>query len=261
MIRESYPTASGIGEDHEQQNQRKFPTSMAEAYVHPIHVDKHIQVETVFSDDVSTRNATNNEDSDGLDENRPRDRIERLVGNIINLALYFFTFLAIGAMIMITIFLVQFGVLVMVVVFTLTIILFGLGYFLDRVMQEDANWRPVQSRIQILKGLATNALFQEVRNFQRDWNAHLLLTDGTCQNNDDEVLQDDNDANNFSRLDDVASPTKEIKGNRGKGTGKSVVFQLVKPFLKLRKLRQRNKTKKDTSTEIEVTQSYNPPLV
>jgi hypothetical protein len=262
--KESFQKASEIVAVHEHQNQHKLPVSMMEQHELPTEDDKHIQVETVLSDEnmnFSSNNATNDQDADRSDESRPRDRIERMVGFIVNLALYFFTFLAIGTMIMIAIFLVQFGVLVMVVVFTLTALLLGLGYFLDRVLQEDANWKPVQSRIQIFKVLATNALFQEVRHFQRDWNAHLLLTDGTLQNNDDDILHDDNDVNTFVRLDDVASPAKRSKGNRGKGSGKSVIFQFVKPILKLRKLGRRNKDKKEACTEIEVPQSYNPPMV
>lgn len=207
--------------------------------------DEPVVVETVLS-----------HDSDEVvvedDATRPRDAIERTVAMIINLALYFFSALALCTMIMIVIYLAQFGALVLVIVSVLASIVCGLGCFLDKAMREDENWKPVRSKIQEMKDLATAAIFQEVRNFKRDWHEHLLLTDGTVENDGDDILRDDNDPNIF-----VAADPSNKKKRWGKG-GKSVVFQFVKPFLKLRTLGRRRRARND---QTKVDDAYTPPIV
>ena len=56
-------------------------------------------------------------------------------------------------------------------------------------MKEDARLKPVRRQIRRWKAVATAVVLKEIRDFQLDWNEHLLLTDGSEYNlyDDDEV--------------------------------------------------------------------------
>jgi hypothetical protein len=87
---------------------------------------------------------------------------------------------------------------------------------------------------------------------KRDWHEHLLLTDGTVENDGDDILRDENDPNVF-----VAADPSKKKKTRGRG-GKSVMFQFVKPFLKLRTLGRRRRARND---QPKADDAYTPPIV
>ncbi|KAI2494110.1 hypothetical protein MHU86_20423 [Fragilaria crotonensis] len=200
---------------------------------------------------------------------RPRDAMERAVTTMINIALNFFVAVAICAIVMICIFLVKVGgALVLMIVVVLVTVMMSLACFLDQVMKEDENWKPVRSKIQQFKAFATAAILEEVHNFKRDWNEHLLLTDGTVTNNDDAVLRDDDndDEPNVFVATGVDTSKKRMfrrgkAGSGGGGGGKSVVFQLVKPFLRIRKLGRRKKDKNTSTNPENASEAYVPPMV
>ena len=196
--------------------------------------------------------AVDSDDDEEKEEAPPRDAIEENVAMIINLALYFFGILLIGAVVMILLLLSQFGgVLVLVIVSLLVTITASFTCFMTKAMWEDKNWKPVQTRISKLKAMATAAIVQEVRHFWTDWYEHLQLTDGTCDNNDD-LLNDDD-----SMLFEGTIPNETTK-NKRKGS-KSIMFKFIKPFLKLGKLRRRKKVSNEQTEDIS---DYNnvPPL-
>ena len=202
-----------------------------------------VVVETVDSDDDEEK-----------EEAPPRDAIEENVAMIINLALYFFGILLIGAVVMILLFLSQFGgVLVLVIVSLLVTITASFTCFMTKAMREDKNWKPVQTRISKLKAMATAAIVQEVRHFRTDWYEHLQLTDGTCDNNDDLPNDDDDPIIDSMLFDEATIPTMKKKR---KG-GKSIMFKFVKPFLKLRKLRRRKTASNERTEDVS---DYVPPL-
>jgi hypothetical protein len=221
--------------------------------------EEEVLVETVLSHD-------SDNDADATPPTpRPRDAMERAVTTMINVSLNFFVAVAICAVIMICIFLVNVGgALVLMIVVVLVTVMISLACFLDQVMREDENWKPVRSKIQQFKVFATAAILEEVHNFKRDWNEHLLLTDGTVTNNDDEILHDDNDPSIFVATGADTSKKRMFrrgKGSGGGGGGKSVVFQLVKPFLRIRKLGRRRKDKNTANDPENSSEAYVPPMV
>ena len=258
MANEDYLEMPQLSQQPQQQDQP--PTALDET--------PEVVVETVMSHDSDQehRNDKNNDDDDNDDSSkRPRDAMERTVAMIINMALYFFAAIAICAIVMICFFLAQFGgVLVLVIVSVLVTAIISLACFLDQVMREDANWKPMRSKIQQFKAYATAAILDEVYNFKRDWNEHLLLTDGTVRNNDDETLRNNHDDDDDDPAVFVATSTDKAKKRmfraRG-GGGKSVMFQLVKPFLRIRKLGRRKKDNTKVNDPDRASETYIPPVV
>jgi hypothetical protein len=221
---------------------------------------EEIVVETVSEDDSS------NVKKQEIPQGEVLDPIERRVVFVVHVALTFFCVLVVVAVIMALLMVSQFGTLVFGLVSLLVGIVIAFAYFLDKSMRVDEHWKPLQSRIHQIKVMATEAVLQEVRNFQLDWHEHLLLTDGkgyasdSCYYAGEAVFTDKSD------LQNTISQTKTVStsgvGNEPKRKGgRSVVFQLVKPILKLRGIRTRRKQQKQDERQSSRGTEYMPPIV
>ena len=186
------------------------------------------------------------------DEAIKKDAADQIVGCIVHFALAFFIVLT-GVAAFLAIMLVsQFGFLALFIISLLLVVVFGIAWFLDHVMKEDAKWKPVRREIRRWKAVATAVVLKEVRDFQLDWNEHLLLTDGNAE---------------YDLYDDDELPTMpSSKGATGSAKpkqkrGRSVMFKMVKPFLKFGGRRRRRKQKESEAATEAATDSYLPPVV
>jgi hypothetical protein len=186
-----------------------------------------------------------------------KDAADKIVAMIVHFALAFFVVLAAVASFLAITLVTQFGFLAFMIVFLLLIAVCGIAWFVDHVMQEDAKWKPVRKQIRHWKAVATQVVLNEVRMFQLDWNEHLLLTDGKS---DYDLYGDDDDDDDIPAAISKAAKNKDKpKQNRGK----SVLFKLVKPFLKVGGRRRRKRQEKEAAAQsaAAATDSYVPPIV
>lgn len=213
-----------------------------------------VVVETVESEEENSKG--------GEPDEPPRDNLERNVAMIVQLALTFFALLFVGAIVMALALVSQFNVIIVAVSGLLITMVIGFGVVMDKAMRHDPDWKPVRSRIRKLNAFATAAIVREVQNFQHDWNQHLMLTDGTVDNpmTEDDILNANENGTGI-HLDSatVNKADKKRKKSATRASGKSVMFQFVKPFLKIRRLRRNKKSK--SKTENVASDNYVPPVV
>jgi hypothetical protein len=125
-------------------------------------------------------------------------------------------------------------------------------------MQEDAKWKPVRRQIRHWKAVATQVVLNEVRMFQLDWNEHLLLTDGKAGY---DFYGDDDDDDDY-----IPTVIAQAAGNKDKpkqNRAKSVLFKMVKPFLRVGGRRRTRRQKREAAAQSAAadTDSYVPPIV
>ena len=117
------------------------------------------------------------------------DAAEQYVSCCVHAMLFFFVALAVISAVLAIIMVSQYGFFAFVIIALFLCVVLGLVMFVDKVMKEDARLKPVRRQIQRWKAVATAVVLKEIRDFQLDWNEHLLLTDGSEYNlyDDDEV--------------------------------------------------------------------------
>jgi hypothetical protein len=183
-----------------------------------------------------------------------KDAADKIVSMIVHFALAFFIVLAAVASFLAITLVTQFGFLTFMIVSLLLMVFCGIAWFVDHVMQEDAKWKPVRKQIRHWKAVATQVVLNEVRMFQLDWNEHLLLTDGKT---DDDLYGDDDD--------DIATVIAKAARNEDKpkqNRRKSVLFKMVKPFLRVGGRRRRKRQEEAAAqSAAAATDSYVPPIV
>jgi hypothetical protein len=105
-----------------------------------------------------------------------------------------------------------------------------IGYFVSKIMDKDEVLRPVRRKIRRGHAVATAVVIKEIQDFHLDLNEHLLLTNGTVQEDDmdDRVYEM---MNEDGRWNGQSSSSKKTRGRRGGHRSKVFGF-LVKPFLK-----------------------------
>lgn len=200
------------------------------------------------SDDEADRVRTND---DGA-----HDGTDQAVASVVYSILVFFGVLVVVATIMIGVVVHEFGFLALLGVLCILFFLVLLASLLDRVMKEDAKWKPIRRKIHHWQAIATAAVLQEVRDFQLDWHEHLLLTDGSEFNNNNNTTNPDNAAAGTTATTSSTPLPQQKRKRRG---GRSVLFKIVKPLLKIRprrRRRQRHEQQQATSAE-----PYVPPVL
>lgn len=202
------------------------------------------------------------EDSETFSPNDPeiqQDAAERYVACIVHAMLFFFVALAATAAILAMILVSQYGFFAFVVILFLIGIIVGIIMFVDKAMREQAEWKPVRRKIRRWKALATAVVLKEIRDFQLDWNEHLLLTDGSEYN-----LYDEDEVPNLD-VDNAAAAAKDPKPKKKRG-GRSALFKVVKPFLKVGGRRRKRRKEKEAATSAatqadDTAENYVPPVV
>lgn len=212
-----------------------------------------------FGDKQQEQNAEESESFSPDDPEIQQDAAERYVACIVHVMLFFFIALAVISAILALILVSQYGFFAVVVISLLMIIVVGIVMFVDKAMKDQAEWKPVRRKIQRWKALATAVVLKEIRDFQLDWNEHLLLTDGSDYNlyeEDDEVPAMDVDTA-------AAAAAKDAKPKKKRG-GRSAIFKVVKPFLKVGGRRRRKRKEKEAaaaSAQGDPADGYIPPVV
>mmetsp|Transcript_18321 Transcript_18321/g.27685 ORF Transcript_18321/g.27685 Transcript_18321/m.27685 type:complete len:230 (+) Transcript_18321:22-711(+) len=165
------------------------------------------------------------------------DPLEQKVTCVLQTALMFFAVLLAGTILVIVFALSsQFSFIILSIVFVLLVLLF-MGCTLGNLQPnsnsvDDSNLLQRQHRQ--WQQMVTQVFVDEVRNFQQDYQEHMLFLtydDTDVERSTNEVVNDNDEP--FQNNNEKSKNRKKKK----KG-GKSVVFQVVKPFLKLRRKRK-----------------------
>ena len=210
------------------------------------------------------------DEADPLDpEQIEIDAMDQRVAFAVHVALAFFVVLAAVAIALAIIVVNQFGAFVLAIIGFLVLGGTLLAYFVDKTMREDRQWKPVRQKIHRWKALTFAVVKQEIRNFQLDWYEHLLLEDGAAYPDDqpeEQTLPQSSTANgntvpsvtmHKNESTQQSFPTKKKKKRRTAGKPRSMLFGVVKPFLKLRKLGRRKKGNQHDAGASD----YVPPIV
>jgi len=243
--------------------QRNAPAASTNAVVTPLPNDAVMATDTTdaFFNEEPPKQQLNTEDSESFSPDDPdikQDAAERYVSCIVHAMLFFFVALA-GISAFLAIILVsQYGFFAIVVITLLLLIIIGIVMFVDKVMKEDTRLRPVRRQIQRWKAVATAVVLKEIRDFQLDWNEHLLLTDGS------EYDLYDDDVVPAMDVDNAAAAAQSTKPKKKRG-GRSAIFKIVKPFLKVGGRRRARKRKEKEAAaaagEGDSSEAYVPPVV
>ena len=138
-------------------------------------------------------------------------------------------FLFFGALVACILIVSTYGFLTFILVSIILFAALSIGYFISKMMDEDKVLKPVRRKIRRMHALATAVVVQELRDFQMDWNEHLMLTNGGG---------DEDGADDYGRMDDNgevhahAGKTQQAKKKKRRGPRSKVFGFLVKPFLK-----------------------------
>ena len=240
-----------------------YPNMLLEKEHITVPEQKEVVNDSVPAADEVFNEATQSEEFSLDDADIQQDAAERNVSCIVHAALFFFVALAGIAAFLAIILVSQYGFFAIVVISLLLAIVVGIVMFVDKVMREDAKWKPVRNQIRRWKAVATAVVLKEIRDFQSDWNEHLLLTDGRAEY--DLYDDDDDDVPNM----DLNSATAAASSTKPKkNRGRSVIFKVIKPFLKVGGRRRRKRKEKeaaaaaDSSTgQVDPADSYIPPVV
>jgi hypothetical protein len=164
------------------------------------------------------------------------DATNQRVACVIQLALTFFCVLIAVVVVMVFTMVQQYGLLALGFTLVVVMAVAGLAYFLDKVIKEDQNWKPIRRKIQYWQGVTKAVIAKEMRDFQLDWNEYLLLTDGKAVY----------DAYDEEDINLAGKPTKKHR---------SALFRMVKPLFRIRNLGRRKKKSAPEST------TYMAPVV
>ena len=229
-------------------------------------------VMTMPTDEVSTDNRMNDADeakeplqtkeSESFSSDDPQiqlDAAEKYMSCVVHIMLFFFLALTVIAVFFMVKLLSQYGFFAFMIISLLLGTIVGIVIFVNRVLKEDSRLRPVRRQIRRWQAVATAVILKEIRDFQIDWNEHLLLTDGSEYN-----LYDDDEFPTMNVDDAAAAKSSKPKKKRG---GRSAIFKIVKPFLKVGGRRRRKRKEKEavtamaTATEGDHSEAYIPPVV
>lgn len=213
------------------------------------------------------------------------DRVALLVH--IFLALFAFAFMCavVGSAVLVS----QYGFLAFLINVTLVTLVAGSGYFISKALVSDKQLRPIRKKVKRWRAVAEAVVVNELRNFKLDMHEHMLLTTGDGEDYEDEEEEDGGDegkqrgettvreGSNTNTAQTSAdaevatnpkkkkskSAKKKKKGNDGKP--RSVLFGLVKPFMKPKGSRKkkgifgRKKKGKGTGDSTMPIDGYVPP--
>ncbi len=225
---------------------------------------KPLQDDEFWESQAKASHIETRESDDGFSPDDPQiqlDAAEQYVSCCVHAMLFFFLALAVISAVLAIIMVSQYGFFAFFIISLFLCVVVGLVMFVDKVMKEDARLKPVRRQIRRWKAVATAVVLKEIRDFQLDWNEHLLLTDGSEYNlyDDDEVPTMDVDSAA------AAAAAKESKPKKKHGP-RSTMFKLVKPFLKVggRRRARRNEKKQAAASaakEANPSENYVPPIV
>jgi uncharacterized membrane protein YqjE len=173
------------------------------------------------------------------------DDHEQLVSWGIHLALILFGGLVCLSVLLAFLVIHKYGFIAISALAIVVLFFVGLALFVSYILKQDARLEPVRRRLQGFAEIFQKMVHDEMGAFKFEWGQYLLLTDGdagTAVPNDQE--------------DDQANATPSIPEPKKK---KSIVFRMIKPFLKARKRVFGRKSKKRKDTEMTSTTSYEPP--
>ena len=176
---------------------------------------------------------------------------EQFTSWAIHLALILFGGLVCLAVLLAFLVIHNYGLIAMSALGLVILFFVGLALFVNYILKQDARLEPVRRKIQGFADRVQQMVHDEMTAFQFEWSQYLLLTNGdagTDVPNDQE--NDPTNTNSNSNSNPILLEPKKKK---------SVVFRMIKPFLKARKRvfgRKSSKTKKDT--ELTCT-SYEAP--
>ena len=124
----------------------------------------------------------------------------------------------------------KYGLVALVFILVLMGLLVGLIVVIDSSMKENARYRPIRRKVQTLTTTIRQALIDEFFAFRREYNEYLLLTDGSAYGNKNE----DNPNDELLEVPENGVPPSDLAG-RTTRKKKSVLFRVVKPFLKVKR--------------------------
>jgi len=164
-----------------------------------------------------------------------KDAANELVAMMVHVMLGFFMCLFFGALVVSIVIVGKYGFLTLVLICSLMLIALSLGFFISSLMDKDRMLKPVRRKIRRWHAVATAVVVKEIRDFQLDMNEHLMLTDGSAQDDDYDLMSEDGQ---------MPKPLKKRRGPRSKVFG-----FLVKPFLKKKDGRRFKFGKKTKNTD------------
>jgi len=176
------------------------------------------------------------------DEDIHRDIANQIVMCIVHVALAFFCLLFICGVIIAIFVASRYGVVTFAVLAVLLVIMTFIGYFVYKTLNEDKAMKPLRRKIRQWNVIATEALVNELRNFQLDINEHLLLGNSSSVSHDEGSGGGlaDNSVNEIHRAEFMDS---QGQGKTKKRSGaRNAIFGFVfKSFLKKKDGRKRFK--------------------
>jgi hypothetical protein len=172
------------------------------------------------------------------------DRADKIAAWAIHIALLLFCGLVIVSLVLAFLAIRQYGLVAMMALLLIGTFSIFLAWFVDKtVLRQDAHFKPIRRKILGVVTAAQQVVVEEYTLFQQDWNEeYLLLTNGESSSDENE-----NNDEEDQQQQQAAAPTKKKR---------SVIFQLVKPLLGIRRkvFRRKEKKRKNLSPD------YQPPI-
>mmetsp|Transcript_11309 Transcript_11309/g.21164 ORF Transcript_11309/g.21164 Transcript_11309/m.21164 type:complete len:329 (-) Transcript_11309:209-1195(-) len=192
------------------------------------------------------------------DEEIQRDAANEIVALVVHIAIGFFMILFFGSLIVSVFIVSKYGFMTFILIMLLMTMALTIGYFVSKIMDKDEVLRPVRRKIQRWHAVATAVVIKEIQDFHLDLNEHLLLTNGSVQEEDvDDRVYEMMDED--GRWNGQGSTSRRARGRRGGHRSKVFGF-LVKPFLKEKngkkfRFRKQKKTEdnEDVHCNVEMT--------
>lgn len=206
-----------------------------------LHTHTHTEMETTT---LHREKFDDNDDDDDYDDDEiQKDAATDRVANVVYCALIFFMGLSMVAVLLVLSLIANYGFVALVIVTLLIVAVLGLAWFVHRTLWKEAKLQPVRRKIRRWKALTTAVVLEEVRNFQLEWNEHLLLTNGDYDLYDDDNDDEEQDGEDFTPDNHHQTASTATPKKKGKKRAKSILFKFVKPFLRRGGRRRRRNTK------------------
>eukprot|EP00978_Attheya_sp_CCMP212_P011305 scaffold27859_cov55-Attheya_sp.AAC.7 len=227
-----------------------------------------VVVEDVHSDDVDVDDKEKITPQDEFhydDEEIKKDAANILVTFCVHLSLAFFAALFCGAIFTSVVVVSAYGFVTFAAACTLVGGLGISGYYVTRLVLNDAKLKPMRRKVKRWQAIATAVIVQEVRDFQADMNAHFLLTNEPHPTESSPSPYDRGHPGEREGPEDLQPSGSVLDQMTGglkpkKKRGRSIVFTaVVKPFLKTKQFVTRRAYRKEPKSGEGV--AYIPPTI
>ena len=169
---------------------------------------------------------------------------EHIAAWAIHVALIGFCLLVLVAVLLSFLVISKYGFVTMCAMLMIILFFVFLMYFVDKtILKENKKLKPIRQKIVNVVQAAQQAVVEEYKLFQIDWNEHYLITNGESEDSADHETDEEQ-----------PSP-----GTPAKNKKQSAVFHMIKPLLRIRRKLFRRK-RGNKQQESSNTEEYEPPV-